>query len=156
MSLTFAFDVRGMPVPQGSARAFVRGDRAVVVTGAGRGPLADWRGAIATEARSAAAGVAPLTAPVAVSLAFRFPRPRSHYLPVNASRPTPELRLDAPQMVATRPDIDKLTRAALDAITAVLIADDAQVAELRAMKCYATATEGPGVFVTVRPLAVTR
>jgi Holliday junction resolvase RusA-like endonuclease len=155
MTADIAFDVRGMPVPQGSARAFVRGDRAVVVTGAGRGPLADWRGAIATEARAAAVGSSPITAPVYVSLSFRFPRPRSHYLPANATRPAPVLRLDAPQMVATRPDIDKLARAALDAITAVVIRDDAQVAVLSATKRYATVDEGPGVFVAIRRLAVT-
>lgn len=154
MSGAIAFDVQGMPVPQGSARAFVRGARAVVVTGASRGPLADWRGAIATEARAAVEG-APFQGPVSVQLVFRFPRPKSHWLPANASRPKPMLRLDAPELVASKPDADKIARAGLDAMTGVVFGDDAQVAFLAVTKRYVGNLEGPGVYVIVKPLAVT-
>jgi len=149
-----SFDVRGIPVPQGSARAFVAGGKARVVTGATHGPLADWRHAIATEARAAVSG-APLLGPVRVQLVFRFPRPQSHYLPAGARRPKPELRLDAPELMVSRPDADKIARAGLDALTGVLYRDDSQVAELRVTKRYAGSEEGPGVYVSVQSLAVT-
>lgn len=139
------FTVRGLPVPQGNAKAFVRGGRAVVATGARTGPLADWRQAIAAEAR-AVMTEPPADEPVVVHLWFRFPRPRSHYLPANARRLEPELRVDAPDFVTTKPDADKIARAALDAMTGVVFRDDSQVARLVVEKRYHST---PGVFVRV-------
>ena len=43
------------------------------------------------------------------------------------------------------PDLDKLIRAALDALTAIAYRDDAQVTEIRAAKCYG---DYPGVQIT--------
>ncbi len=141
-----SFDVRGLPLPQGSVRAFVRGGRAVVV--GVRQSLADWRSAVAGEARGVMteADAAPLAGPVVVHLWFRLPRPRSHYLPAGRRRPEPELRIDAPDYVATAPDIDKLIRACLDALTAVVWRDDAQVVRLVAQKRY---DDTPGVAISV-------
>lgn len=151
------FDVRGMPIPQGSARAFVAGGRAIVATDANRAssPLGAWRTAVATEARRAIASRAPLAGPVEVVLIFRLPRPRGHYLPANGRRSLPELRLDAPEFHSGKPDADKLARAALDALTAVVFGDDAQVARLAVTKRYAD-LEGPGAMVVVRSLPVSR
>jgi crossover junction endodeoxyribonuclease RusA len=153
------FDVRGLPVPQGSPRAFVAGGRAIVATDASRStagrstsPLAAWRHAIATEARDAIRGEAPIVGPVRVRLEFRFPRPKSHWLPANARRPRPELRVDAPSWLTSKPDADKVARAALDALTGVVFGDDAQVADLRVIERYAMPGEGPGVDVVVASL----
>jgi Holliday junction resolvase RusA-like endonuclease len=152
-----AFDVRGLPVAQGTARAFVARGRAILTTEANRtsSPLGAWRSAIATEARASVTGP-PVTGPVEVALAFRFPRPRAHFRPATGHRPTPELRLDAPLYHAGRPDADKLTRAALDALTSVVFADDGQVARLIVAKRYVDETEGPGVAVRVQHLETTR
>lgn len=141
-----SFEVRGLPVPQGSVRAFVRGGRAVVA--AVRQPLAAWRGAVATEARAVMteADTAPLQGPVVVHLWFRLPRPQGHYLPAGRKRPAPELRADAPDFVQSAPDIDKLVRACLDAMTAVVFRDDSQVVRLVAQKRY---DELPGVAISV-------
>lgn len=141
-----SFDVRGLPVPQGSVRAFVRGGRAVVA--AVRQPLAHWRGAVAGEARAAmlAADLAPIAVPVVVHLWFRMPRPASHYLPAGRRRPVRELRLDAPDYAPSAPDLDKLVRAALDAMTAVVFLDDSQVVRLVAQKRY---DDTPGVAISV-------
>lgn len=151
---TIDFTVRGLPVAQGSVRAFVRGNRAVVVGVSS--PLAAWRHAIATEARAAIEDAAPLSGPVSVMLAFRFARPQSHYLPANAKRPVRVLRLDAPDFMARTPDADKLARASLDALTAVVWIDDAQVAVLTVVKKYVSAANpAPGVRISVRSLPVT-
>lgn len=151
-----AFDVRGLPIAQGNAKAFVVGKRAVITTGVGlSSPLGAWRAAIATEARAAVVG-APWPGPVEVALGFRLPRPRSHFRPANGRRSTPELRLDAAHYQASKPDIDKLSRAALDALTAVVFDDDSQVARLLATKRYVDEDEGPGVAVRIRRLEETR
>lgn len=141
-----AFDVRGLPVPQGSVRAFVRGGRAVVA--AVRQPLAAWRGAVAGEARLAMldADTPPIAVPVVVHLWFRMPRPASHYLPAGRRRAVRELRIDAPEYAPTTPDLDKLVRAVFDAMTAVVFRDDSLVVRLVAQKRY---DETPGVAVSV-------
>jgi len=85
---------------------------------------------------------------VAVNLVFWFPRPKSHY------RANGGLKETAPGMKASRPDIDKLSRAVLDAITASGVwRDDAQVAELHTTKRYAYVGEDPGLAVAIRGLA---
>lgn len=130
-----SFWVAGQPVTQGSSRAFVssKTGRAFVATGAKAGPLADWRHAIATEARSEFAQ--GLLGPVAVELKFYLPRP--------VSRPKRERFPDR------KPDADKLARAALDALTGVAFRDDAQVVRLWVGKLYAEGTQQTGVQVTV-------
>ena len=144
---SLSFSARGLPVPQGSPRAFVRpGGRAAVVSGAtGTGShgrnLADWRHAIATEAR-AAIGERPLLAgPVRIDLLFVLPRPRAHFRPDGTIRPT------APIWVTTSPDGDKLERAAWDALTGVALGDDAQFASWGGGKRYADADGWTGVRV---------
>ena len=64
-------------------------------------------------------------------------------------RPEPVLRVDAPEYVDRAPDLDKLERAALDALTGVLYLDDRQVARLSADKSWG---DIPGVDVRARRL----
>jgi Holliday junction resolvase RusA-like endonuclease len=144
--LTFA--VRGIPVAQGSPRAFVAGGRAIVATEASRGfggrsaPLAAWRHAIATEAR-AAMGDRPLITSAVVSLTFTWSRPLAHF---GTRRGELYLRPNAPDWKTTKPDIDKVARAALDALTGVVFGDDAQVVALQVAKRWGSA---PGVTVRI-------
>ena len=128
MSLTFT--VRGIPVPQGSVKAFMAGGKARVATKSA--PLIAWRTAIATAAASAMGDEPVMTGPVVVRATFRLPRP--------ASAPK---RVQVP---AVRPDIDKLTRALLDGMTGVVVKDDALVVVLGVDKVY---SDTPGVAVTV-------
>ena len=104
---------------------------------ANREPLAMWRDAV----RDACPITVPVDGPWCVRVAFRKARPAGHYakdgtvLPrfVNA---TPD----------RRPDIDKLARAVLDALTMRVWRDDGQVIELHASKRYAYTS---GATVTV-------
>lgn len=139
-----SFEVYGLPVPQGSKNAIRQGERTLIVE-RGRAQLRPWRNMIAAEAATALP--APLSGAVEVELAFRLPRPKSHY---RTGKHAGELRLSAPWYVATRPDVDKLTRAVLDALSGVAFVDDAQVASLIACKLYA---ERAGVRVELRELA---
>lgn len=130
------FEVLGTPVTQGSTKAYVRGTRAIV-THDKRGPLMNWRATIAQAAQVAADGAfADRSVPVWVSVTFRLQRPKS--APKRVIRPT------------TKPDVDKMARAALDAMTGVLFADDSQVVSLHVQKEFAGEAQAPGAVFVVR------
>jgi len=121
------FSVRGLPVPQGSTRAFVVKGRPVI-TSTSKG-LSSWRHLIASEAQRHATRI--YHGPVIVFLSFYLPKPKS-----------------APKSLkymTKRPDLDKLIRAVLDGITHVLLRDDSQVVAVFAQKEYGD----PGVIVQV-------
>ena len=128
--------VDGLPVPQGSLRAFMAGGRPVI-TYTAREPLAVWRDAV----RDGCPILEPSMGPWSVAVTFRMKRPSGHrgargqLLPrFDEARPT------------NRPDIDKLARAVLDALTMRVWRDDAQVVQLCARKEYA---DTPGAVIEV-------
>jgi Holliday junction resolvase RusA-like endonuclease len=137
------FSVDGLPVPQGSKNAIHRGGRTLIVE-RGRAQLGPWRAQVAASAIAALAE--PIVGPVTVELHFRLLRPKAHY---RTGRHAGELREDAPGYVSTRPDVDKLARAVLDALTGVAFADDGQVAGLVAYKLFSVRA---GVDVELRGL----
>ena len=132
------FHVAGLPQPQGSAKAYVRGGHAVITSA--NANLRPWRAAVTAAAAEARADAPTIATPVFLNLAFTFPRPAGHY----GKR---GLRGTAPEFPAGRPDLDKLVRACADALTdAGVWRDDSQVVEIQASKEYG---EHPGVRVTV-------
>jgi crossover junction endodeoxyribonuclease RusA len=118
-----SFAVSGTPVAQGSM--VLRRGR---VAHASSGRLTQWRHAVAWSAR-AVMTTQPLGGPVRVVVRFSVPTP--------ATRP---------------PDLDKLTRAILDALTGIVWLDDRQVVSLHATKGQSAT---PGVAVTVTPCDTT-
>lgn len=91
-------------------------------------------------AQACPAVVHPRGVPVQVQLAFYLPRPASE----------PKRRATAP---VRKPDLDKLTRLALDAMTGLVWTDDSQVAEVIARKAFVEASGGqPRLEVVVDPL----
>lgn len=132
------FTAYGLPVPQGSTRAFVVKGRAV--TTSANSNLRPWRDTVASAARTQMAldDAEAIPGPVAVAAHFYLPRPKS--------RPKRDLHPDR------RPDLDKLLRGVLDGITGPVIADDAQVCRVVTSKDYAGRglLDEPGVVVTVR------
>lgn len=128
--IDISFSVRGVPAPQGSTRAFVVKGRAVTTN---KTPaLTAWRTAISDEARKVAPP-ALLGGALNVTCYFQFDAPKS--------------RKKQGMTMFSRPDLDKLLRAVLDACTGVLWHDDSQVCILRGHKVYLSP---PGVSVTVR------
>lgn len=135
----FFFSVAGTPRPQGSKRV-VRGR----LLEASR-HVAAWREAVRQAATEAMPdGYEPHDGQVEVSLVFLMPRPKGH---VGARG----LRPSAPTSPLGRPDVDKLARAVLDALTGVIFRDDSQVVLLTASKEYAAPDIGgePGVHIGV-------
>lgn len=132
--MSVSFFVPGVPVPQGSKRHVGRG----ILVESSRA-LAPWRSTVQLAARQAHSG--PLIdGPVEVFCEFTFPRPKRHY------RANGDLREDAPYRHSSRPDLDKLLRSVLDALSGVVIRDDGQVSVLRGGKRYG---DEPGVEVLV-------
>ena len=135
-----SFFVPGIPSAQGSKRHVGHG----VLVDMNKN-LQSWRDSIiyaAREARPKDAGDGVVFAgPVSVDLTFFFGRPKSHYCSGSKSH---LLRNNAPKCKVSAPDIDKLSRAVLDAITAAgMWRDDAQVVSLKAVKLYTHPLMGP-------------
>jgi Holliday junction resolvase RusA-like endonuclease len=87
-----------------------------------------------------------LTGPVSVAITFHFAHPKGHY---GTGRNAGTLRLAAPREMTTTPDVDKLARCALDALTGIVIRDDAQIVDLHAGKRYG---EPERAEITIREL----
>ena len=130
------FTVWGTPAPKGSKSAFAlkRGGvptGRVVVTEQGSAKKTEWKARVRAVVQEIAAGGAePLGGPLAITLRFYLPRPKS----------APKRRRTWPDRM---PDIDKLIRLILDAMNGALIEDDARIVQLSAMKDYAEATNDP-------------
>lgn len=142
------FNVFGVPAPQGSKRAFVNrytGRAALVESSAKVRP---WREAVKFAALAASGPDTPaLVGAVTVRAEFFLPRPKGHY---GTGRNADLLRPSAPSVPFGKPDVDKLVRSTLDALTdAGVWGDDGQVAALDVVKLYAD-SRGPGARIGVR------
>jgi crossover junction endodeoxyribonuclease RusA len=90
-----------------------------------------WREAIVSECQRSGVLGLRFDKPVSVGLNFYLPRPKSHH-------GAKGLKPSAPRYPATTPDLDKLIRSSLDALTqAAVFADDALVVRIGATKWYA-------------------
>lgn len=138
------FTVLGRPQGKGSKRVLPIRTRAARATGQqvvlvdSNRKAAPWAArvsAAAWEAAQARVGHAPVVYGGAVCVAFEFyfARPRGHY---GVGKNIDRVRPSAPEYMAVMPDVDKLVRCSLDALTGVLIRDDSQVVELKARKLY--------------------
>lgn len=128
--------VIGTPATKGSARAFVRGGRTIVTNDC----VAEkpWAQNVHWAAREVVQR--PMAGPVEVTLLFRMPRVG---------------RLGKKRVGVLhdrKPDLDKLTRSVLDALTGVAWFDDAQVASLMARKFYADPDEVAGVEIELEAM----
>ena len=137
--------VYGIPVPQGSARAFNRGGKIVVTSD--NPNLKKWRTHCALVLRRDIAADIDNEGSFGVELRFYFDRPKSH---LNGSG---SLRKGYGISHTVKPDLDKLVRALLDSGTdSGVWHDDAQVVRLTAKKQYVEDKPGSslsGVFIKV-------
>lgn len=133
------FRVLGEPRPKGSTKGFVRrskGGKLYAAITSDNPNLKAWEDTIRHEAQRVGAF---FDGPVSVTLAFGFQRPKS----VSLKR--------RPHHVV-KPDLDKLSRGAIDALSRILFGDDAAVVALSAKKAYIT--DGPPfVDITVEPVS---
>jgi len=147
------FTVHGSPAPQGSKRAFRNQHTGRVQMTESSKRVAPWR----QDVKHAALEVIGeswvlLDGPLAVSMVFTFPRPRSHW---RTGRNAHLLRDSAPARPSGAPDLSKLIRATEDALNGVVWTDDARVVEyVRLGKFYAGTPVGdvlttPGCVIRI-------
>jgi Holliday junction resolvase RusA-like endonuclease len=96
-------------------------------------------------AQLAMRGRPPFCVPVKLTAVVELPIPISWSGKRRAAAITGDIR------PAGRPDLDNLLKAALDAITGIVVADDSLVVEIDARKHYSIA---PKMVLTVAPLAI--
>jgi crossover junction endodeoxyribonuclease RusA len=134
--------VRGIPAPKGSKRFFKNGGMIEMSKG-----LPAWTEAVRSNTERAMTGQTPFSGPVIVTAAFWMPRPKGHY---RTGRNAHLLRDSAPQWPTGKPDLDKLERAVLDALTAGgAWHDDAQVVRVTKHKHYAANDTMPGCTIEI-------
>lgn len=132
---TVIFSVSGTPAPQGSKR-HVGGGRMIEASKR----LHPWRDKVIEAVKEQASLTDTLVGPLRVKLYFRIPRPAK-----------PKYEQPISRGIG---DIDKLSRAILDALTiGGLIEDDSHVISMSASKRYTTTL--PGVTVCVEPIGET-
>ncbi len=124
--MNVSFTVYGVPQPQGSTRAFLRKDGGPPIVTSDNPKLKPFRQELAWIAldamQKAGQQKAPRGVPVALSVAFYFEKPKS--------------ARKADHWKTTRPDLDKLLRAVLDALTGIAYEDDSQVCEANLVKLF--------------------
>ena len=133
------FWIPGVPAPKGSARAIKRGSYAVLVpsgSDANKRAISSWGHAVATVARAAMAGRAPLRGAIRLDVAFYMERPTS----VTRRHHT------------VKPDRDKLLRCLCDSLTGIAWVDDAQVVEGKTAKAYEDG-DGSGARVVISEIS---
>jgi len=126
--MTVSFAVPGIPVAQGRPRACVRGGHAAVYQPKAS---AEWRAVARLAAAEAMGGNPPIPGAVSLACTFLFPWPKSM---------SKRARLAAASRgKGTKPDIDNLLKAVMDACNGVAWEDDARVSAVSASKGYADA-----------------
>jgi Holliday junction resolvase RusA-like endonuclease len=134
-----SFDVLGVAAPKGSARAMrnkYTGAAMLVPSGSGKNKerLRQWDANV-REAAAQAIGERDsppfVEVPLDVSITFYVTRPASHWSKRGG------LKDSAPQFPACTPDVDKLARGTLDALTGIVFDDDGRIARLTVEKVFA-------------------
>lgn len=133
-------DVLGTPAPKGSSRAFVNRKTGGAIMAPGGSKvnqvkIKNWSSAV-REAAVDAIGerVEPVFVDryLVVVVEFKLARPSGHWHPTKGG-----LKPSAPHAPRTKPDVDKLARTTLDALTGIAFDDDSRIVDLVSRKRYA-------------------
>ena len=126
---SFSIWISGKATPQGSKKAFVINNRAVLVDASGGNK--EWRKKV-TDAVKAHEQYIRYKGAVNVKMSFYMEKAKSNKT----------------GFMMQKPDIDKLARSVLDALTdSEIIEDDSRVVHLTCSKTWAE--EQPGVLITI-------
>ena len=145
MSVEFKFFVPGKPATQGSKSYMGKG----IMVDSNKN-LKYWRSDVRTACQQSVPGQGWDTGqPMKVILNFIFPRPKGHFRSNGIT-----LKPNAPMFPISRlnGDVDKLSRAILDAMTCIAYDDDSNVVDLQAKKSYCFPNETQGAWITVQAM----
>ncbi len=140
MNRKIEFFVPGAPVGKGRPRAARRGTGVVMFTPEKTAGYEALVAAAASNAMRAEAG-SLFTGPLEAVLEMRIP------IPASWSKAHKAAALAGIELPTSRPDIDNVAKAILDACNGVVFRDDAQVVMLVATKAF---SDEPGVRVVIR------
>lgn len=127
-----ALFVPGTPAPQGSKKYVGHSaGRPVLLESSAK--VRPWRATVAQVAALNCHGI--IDGPVTVQVQFILPRPKS--LPKRVVH------------MVKKPDLDKLVRSTLDALSGTAYVDDNRVTTIHASKRYATDGEPTGAHITI-------
>ncbi len=141
--MEISFRVIGEPKGQPRPRAFAFAGRARIYDA---GTAEGWKGLVAEAVRDRLPET-PICGPCSMSIVFFMPRPKSHF---RTGKNAGVLKDNAPSWFTSKPDIDNLQKAVMDALTVVgVFTDDALVVDGKSTKVYASPNERPGAQVTI-------
>lgn len=133
----FDAEIVGVPVPQGSMRAFVpKGWSRAVLTSANPN-LKNWRNTVSTVAAEHMQQRPAFTGPMELSVDFYLPRPKSLSKRIHNH--------------VKKPDLDKLLRGIFDGLTHIVYVDDAQIWRVFVSKQYTQSAPCARVRVYATP-----
>jgi len=127
MAKHFDITVRGIPIAKGSAKGFyIPQIKRVVITQTNKKKQTPWVSAIQNAVfEKYGHDIVPTEGGVAIhAIRFYFPRPKAHY---RTGKYAGVLKDAAPDIHTVTPDIDKLERCVLDALTGICWRDDSKV-----------------------------
>jgi crossover junction endodeoxyribonuclease RusA len=124
---SISFHVFGTPAPKGSTTRMPNGATLPAGTPASRKRFGEWRTDIKQRAIQAMEGESASTRPIRLMCEFQLPVPTSSIRKYQTGW-LPHVK---------RPDVDKLMRALLDALTGIVWVDDSQVCYAMVNKVYA-------------------
>lgn len=148
-TITITFTVHGKPISKGSMRAMKAPSGHAFVIPDNKAALQQWHGAISQEAADTMAGRKLFRGGIVVEVAFYFQRLKGHY---GTGRNATRLKQTAPNRHAKKPDIDKLERALLDALSKVVFVDDCQVDEVHKYKHWTETGARAEITITAEDL----
>jgi len=138
-----AFECMGIPIGQGSTRAFInRKTGRPIITHEHGGELRNWRQRVANEAGKARPEGWPMDAGIHLTLMISISRPPS--LPKSAV------------YALKRPAIDKLLVAVSQGLTGILFADSSQIVGVIIAKIYCPSLTPSSMRITVDALEAKR
>ena len=127
------FTVLGTAKPAGSKKAFAHPKTGrIIVTDQSGAAGKTWRNDVRAEALKVMDE--PLRGAVGMDITFYRARPKGHY---GTGRNAAVVKDSSPAHPTVAPDVDKLSRSVLDALSGTCYLDDAQVVEKVARKRYA-------------------
>ena len=83
--------------------------------------------------QSAGTDFKPFDCPLMVRVMAYFPRPKGHF---GSGKNEGVLKKSAPVMMTTKPDVDNVAKACIDALNGIAFTDDKLIVHLQAAKCY--------------------
>lgn len=131
--LVAEFTVLGQARPAGSKKAFAHPTTGrIIVTDQSGAAGKTWRNDVRAEAVKVM--TEPLRGPVAMDITFHRKRPKGQY---GSGRNSATVKDSSPAYPIVAPDVDKLSRSVLDALTGIAYVDDSLVVEKIVRKRYA-------------------